>query len=92
MGYTGDAKAPAACCCSTTYLHPGHPDQPRHAHRQERRRGVADLVVEAALSTILDLEDSVAAVDAEDKVLGYSNWLGILQRHTGRVLREAARP
>ncbi|MCJ1959220.1 malate synthase G [Novosphingobium mangrovi (ex Hu et al. 2023)] len=46
---------------------------------QGDRMGLSDIVLEAALTTIVDLEDSVAAVDAEDKIAAYANWLGVIR-------------
>ena len=50
-----------------------------HPVARTDKAGISDIVLEAALTTIADLEDSVAAVDAEDKLLGYRNWLGVIR-------------
>ncbi|MFD5224175.1 malate synthase G [Microbacterium sp. NPDC058342] len=77
-GHTGDAGAPTAILLTHHGLHLEIVIDREGAIGRTDSAGVQDIVLESAITTIIDLEDSVAAVDADDKALGYRNWRGVM--------------
>ncbi len=78
-GYRGDPAQPEALVLRHNGLHLEVQFDAAHPIGKTDAAHIKDIIVEAALTTIMDCEDSVAAVDAEDKVLAYRNWLGLMQ-------------
>ena len=79
IGHRGDASKPEAIILQNNKLHFEIIINPRAFSAAHDIAGISDVIAESAVSTICDNEDSVAAVDAEDKVICYRNWLGLMK-------------
>ncbi|WP_312596883.1 malate synthase G [Stutzerimonas nitrititolerans] len=79
LGFQGDASAPIAVLLKHNGIHFEIQIDPSSPIGQTDAAGVKDILMEAALTTIMDCEDSIAAVDADDKTIVYRNWLGLMK-------------
>ncbi|MEA5161246.1 malate synthase G [Cereibacter johrii] len=90
-GHAGPAEAPTAILLKNHGLHLILDIDRKHRIGTTDRAGVSDIRMEAALSAIMDCEDSVAAVDGEDKALAYANWLGLMRGDLREAISKGGR-
>ena len=79
IGHRGEAENPSAIILKNNNLHIEILRDPKALSAKQDLAGISDIILESAVSTICDNEDSVAAVDAEDKIVCYRNWLGLMK-------------
>ena len=79
VGFNGEESKPSSILCQHHGLHIDIQFDEEHIIGKQDAANIKDIVLESALTTIQDCEDSIAAVDAEDKVAVYRNWLGLMQ-------------
>ncbi len=79
IGHRGESDNPSAIILKNNNLHIEILKDPRAFAAQQDHAGISDIILESAVSTICDNEDSVAAVDSQDKIICYRNWLGLMK-------------